>query len=451
MALLIRGGRVIDPANRVDAVLDVVIERGKVVQVGREAGRKVLGPGGKAGEGVEVVEAEGLAVCPGFIDLHVHLREPGQEYKETIATGTRAAARGGFASVCCMPNTEPPNDTRAVTDYILERAERDGLVNVFPVGCITRGRKGEELAEIGELVEAGCVGLSDDGSPVMDSLVMRRAMEYASMFHIPVMPHCEDAALSHGGVVHEGRVATELGLRGIPSAAEAAMVARDLLLAELTGCPLHILHVSAADSVRLIREAKARGVRVTCEATPHHFTLTEEAVRGFRVAAKMNPPLRSAEDRQAIRDGLADGTIDAIATDHAPHALVDTEVEFDYAAFGIVGLETAVGLVLTELVGQGLLSLSDALAKLTVNPARILRLPGKGHLGVGAEADLTLLDLGRAWEVDPAAFASKGRNSPFPGWRLTGKPVGTIVDGRVAWWEGATPSSRPAAEGGARA
>ena len=451
MKLVIRGGRVVDPANRVDAILDVVIENGKVVQVGRDAGRRLAGPGGKGGGEVEVVEAEGLVVCPGFIDLHVHLREPGQEYKETIASGTRAAARGGFASVCCMPNTEPPNDTRSVTDYILERAERDGLVNVFPVGCISRGRKGEELAEIGELVEAGCIGLSDDGSPVMDSLVMRRAMEYASMFNIPVMPHSEDAALAHGGVIHEGRVATELGLRGIPSAAEAVMVARDLLLAELTGCHLHVLHVSAAESVRLIREAKARGVRVTCEATPHHFTLTEEAVRGFRVAAKMNPPLRAAEDLQAIREGRADGTIDAIATDHAPHALVDTEVEFDYAAFGIVGLETAVGLVLTELVGKGALGLADAVAKLTINPARIVRLPGKGHLGVGAEADVTLLDLGREWQVEVTGFSSKGRNSPFQGWRLTGKPVGTIVDGRVVWSEAAAPADRPAGESGPRA
>ncbi len=371
-------------------------------------------------------------MCPGLIDMHVHLRQPGREDKETIATGTLAAARGGFTAVCSMPNTDPVNDTRSVTEFILDTAKREGAVQVYPVGAITKGLRGEELAEIGELFEAGCVALSDDGHPVMNAELMRRAMEYAAMFDLPVIPHSEDLHLSGRGVVHEGLVATELGLRGIPSASEAAMVARDLLLAELTGVRLHIAHVSAAESVRLIREAKARGAHVSCEVTPHHFTLTEEAIRGFDTNAKMNPPLRSEADRQALLDGLRDGTIDVIATDHAPHTAQEKEQEFDLAPFGVIGLETALALAVNTLVGPGGLTLNEAIAKLTSEPARILKLQ-KGRIAEGGDADLTILDLNREWSVDASIFASKSRNTPFQGWRLKGGAVATLVAGKVVW------------------
>jgi dihydroorotase len=380
------------------------------------------------------LDASGLVVCPGFVDLHAHFREPGQEYKETIATGTRAAARGGFTSVCSMPNTDPPNDNRSVTEFILDQAKREGIVNVFPIGAITKALKGEELAEIGELYEAGCVAISDDGCPVMNAELMRRALEYATMFNLPVVNHCEDLNLSGKGVVHEGVVSTELGLRGIPWAAEAIMVARDLLLAQLTGGRLHIAHVSAAESVRLIREAKSRGVNVTCEATPHHFTLTEEVIRSFSPNTKVNPPLRSLADVAAVREGLKDGTIDAIATDHAPHALYEKEQEFDAAPFGIVGLETALGLTVTSLIEPGVLTLQEAIAKLTWNPARIFSLP-KGRLNLGADADITIFDPEREWTVDVNHFASKGRNSPFHGFKLKGQVVATLVGGRFVWGE----------------
>jgi dihydroorotase len=367
-----------------------------------------------------------------LIDMHVHLRQPGREDKETIASGTMAAARGGFTAVCCMPNTDPVNDTRSVTEFILDTAKREGAVQVYPVGAITKGLKGEELAEIGELSEAGCVAISDDGRPVMNAELMRRAMEYATMFDLPVIQHSEDLHLSGRGVVHEGFVSTELGLRGIPSASEAAMVARDLLLAELTGARLHIAHVSAAESVRLIREAKTRGVQVSCETTPHHITLTEEAVRGFNTNAKMNPPLRSEADRQALLDGLRDGTIDVIATDHAPHTVQEKEQEFDPAPCGVIGLETALAVTLTTLVASGVLSLSGAIAKLSSEPARILKLP-KGQIAEGADADLTIIDPTREWEVDAGAFASKSRNTPFHGWRLKGQTVATFVAGKIVW------------------
>jgi dihydroorotase len=378
------------------------------------------------------MDAAGLVVCPGLIDMHVHLRQPGREDKETIATGTLAAARGGFTAVCCMPNTDPVNDTRSVTEFILDTAKREGAVHVYPVGAISKGLRGEELAEIGELFESGCVAVSDDGRPVMNAELMRRAMEYAGMFDLPVISHCEDLHLSGKGVVHEGIVSTELGLCGIPSTSEAAMVARDILLAELTGGRLHVAHVSAAESVRLIREAKARGVRVSCEATPHHFALTEEAVRGFDTNAKMNPPLRSESDRQAILAGLRDGTIDVIATDHAPHTAQEKEQEFDVAPFGVIGSETALALTLSTLVASGTLSLNQAIAKLTSEPARILKLP-KGRIAEGADADLTIFDPDREWTVDTSGFASKSRNTPFHGWRLKGGTVATIVAGKVVW------------------
>jgi len=444
MRILIAGGRVIDPASGVDEVVDLLIEDGRIIRIQKN------GPGsgfqvpskGKAERGKtraepglqvdRVMDAAGLVVCPGLIDMHVHLRQPGREDKETIATGTLAAARGGFTAVCCMPNTDPVNDTRSVTEFILDTAKREGAVHVYPVGAISKGLRGEELAEIGELFESGCVAVSDDGRPVMNAELMRRAMEYAGMFDLPVISHCEDLHLSGKGVVHEGIVSTELGLCGIPSTSEAAMVARDLLLAELTGGRLHVAHVSAAESVRLIREAKARGVRVSCEATPHHFALTEEAVRGFDTNAKMNPPLRSESDRQAILAGLRDGTIDVIATDHAPHTAQEKEQEFDAAPFGVIGSETALALTLSTLVASGTLSLNQAIAKLTSEPARILKLP-KGRIAEGADADLTIFDPDREWTVDTSGFASKSRNTPFHGWRLKGGTVATIVAGKVVW------------------
>jgi dihydroorotase len=444
MRILIAGGRVIDPAAGLDEVLDLLLEDGRIVRIGRGlAAAKVQAPkrgrsekgtkGGSSDVAVDrVMDATGLVVCPGLIDMHVHLRQPGREDKETIATGTLAAARGGFTAVCCMPNTDPVNDTRSVTDFIRDTAKREGVVQVYPVGAITKGLKGEELAEIGELFEAGCVAISDDGRPVMDAGLMRRAMEYAAMFDLTVIAHCEELRLSGGGVVHEGVVATELGLRGIPSASEAVMVARDLLLAELTGARLHIAHVSAAESVRLIREAKSRGVRVSCEASPHHFTLTEEAARGFNTCAKMNPPLRAESDRQALIEGLRDGTIDVIATDHAPHSVQEKEQEFDLAPFGVVGLETALALTLTTLVAPGSLSLNQAIARLTTEPARVLKLP-KGRIVEGGDADLTIFDPNREWTVSASEFASKSRNTPFDGWQLKGQAVATVVGGKVVW------------------
>ncbi len=445
MRILIKGGRVIDPANAVDEILDLLIEDGKIIQMSRNVsgdtlhstGRGKSSKGSKSptngiGSIDRVMDATGLVVCPGLIDMHVHLRQPGHEDKETIASGTMAAARGGFTAVCCMPNTDPINDTRAVTEFILDAAKREGAVQVYPVGAITKGLKGEELAEIGELFEAGCVAISDDGRPVMSAELMRRAMEYAAMFDLPVIQHSEDLHLSGRGVVHEGFVSTDLGLRGIPSASEAVMVARDILLAELTGARLHIAHVSAAESVRLIREAKARGVRVSCEVTPHHLALTEEGVRGFSTNAKMNPPLRSEADRQALLEGLRDGAIDVIATDHAPHTVQEKEQEFDQAPFGVIGLETALAVTLTTLVHPGVLTLSQAMGKLTSEPARILKLP-KGRIAEGADADLTIFDLTREWEVDAGAFASKSRNTPFHGWRLKGQTVATLVAGKVVW------------------
>jgi dihydroorotase len=385
--------------------------------------------------GTPVVDATGRVVVPGLIDMHVHLREPGQEYKETVASGTRAAAAGGFTAVAAMANTQPVNDTRAVTDYVLTEARARGVVRVYPIGAVTRGLGGSELAELGELAEAGCVAYSDDGRPVMHSGLLRRALEYAQAFGKPIISHAEDLHLSEGGVMHEGFVSTDLGLRGIPGAAEEVMVARDIALAELTGTPIHIAHVSTAAAVRLLREAKARGVAVTGEVTPHHLVLTDEALRTYDPNAKMAPPLRSKRDVEACREGLADGTLDAIATDHAPHALTDKEVELDHAANGIVGLETAVGLCLTHLVRERVLNLATLITRLTVGPARILDLPG-GTLTPGAPGDVTVLDLDRSHTVEPARFQSKGRNTPFGGLTLVGLPVLTVVGGQVVMQDG---------------
>ncbi len=424
MRILIKGGWVIDP-SRVNGLADVLIEAGKIAAVGER-----LTPGHGPAP-LTVIDASGKLVLPGFVDLHVHLREPGFEYKETIATGTAAALAGGFTSVCCMPNTHPVNDNQAITEFILEQARVAGNARVFPVGAITKGSEGKELAEICELRDAGCVAISDDGQPVMNSLVMRRAMEYALAFDLPVVDHCEDLHLSEGGCMNEGIVSTQLGLPGSPAAAEDVMVARNLALAQLTGARLHLAHVSTEGSVRLVREAKARGVRVTAEACPHHFTLTEEAVRGFDTHAKMNPPLRTWQDVQAVKEGLRDGAIDAIATDHAPHAAQEKQQEFAAAPNGIVGLETALPLTLA-LVEESILTLESAVAKLTTEPARAFGLP-KGSLAPGVDADVVLVDPKAQWEVDPTRFRSKGRNTPFAGWTVKGRVLTTLVGGRVVY------------------
>ncbi len=419
-SILIKNGRVIDPANKIDAVMDIFIDDGKIIEIGNSLAthRSPL---------TTIIDASNKIVVPGLIDIHVHLREPGYEYKETIKTGTEAASAGGFTTIACMPNTKPVNDNQSITDFILDKAKKDGIVNVYPVGAITKGLKGEELSEIGELKSAGVVAITDDGRPVMNSELMRRAMEYASMFDLPVLSHCEDLQLSEGGVMNEGFVSTELGLKGIPNAAEIVMAARDIALAELTGARLHIAHVSAAGSIMLIRDAKKRGLKVTCETAPHYFTLTDKDVSDYNTNAKINPPLRSEDDLKAIREGLKDGTIDAIATDHAPHEASEKDVEFDKAPFGIIGLETALPLTL-KLVEDGILSLNDAIAKLTINPARILGL-NKGTLSVGADADITIIDPEEEWLIDVTKFKSKGKNSPFHGWKVKGRVEMVIVNG----------------------
>ncbi len=421
-SLLIRGGRVIDPASGFDGPCDIEIVAGKIAA--RAAGLK---PSATA----EVMDASGLVVCPGFVDLHTHVREPGYEYKETIKTATESAAAGGFTTICAMPNTNPVNDTRAVTELVLDVARREGVVHVRPVGAVTKGSQGEELAEIGELVEAGCVAISDDGRPVTSSLLMRRALEYTLAFGVPVIDHCEDLTLSGGGVMHEGKVSAMLGLKGVPAAAESVMVARDIALAELTGGRLHLAHMSCAASVRMIRDAKARGVRVTAEACPHHFSLTDEAVIGFRADAKMNPPLRTREDVLAVIEGLADGTIDAIATDHAPHAPEEKSWPLADAPFGVVGLETAFPLAMALTV-DGRLTSAQVIGLLTAKPAAVMGLDC-GTLAVNARADVTIVDPGAEWVVDPGQFRSKSRNTPFAGWKMRGRVVATVVDGRVVY------------------
>jgi dihydroorotase len=450
-SLLLTGGRVVDPASHFDSQADVLILDGKISAVGRNI---------SAPAGVEQFDARGKIVSPGLIDLHVHLREPGQTAKENIATGTAAAARGGFTSVVCMPNTSPPIDNAGTVALIRERAKTEGVVNVFVTGAISKGLAGEELAPIGGLKKAGIVAITDDGHCVQNNDLMRRACEDAKMFDLPVMDHCQDYSLVTDGVMHEGYWNVALGLRGWPAAGEEMIVARNILLAELTGAKIHCQHLSAAGSVALIREAKKRGVPISGEACPHHFTLTDSAVAGsekfwagdgkslstfnphltsfawppYDTHFKMNPPLRSAADRSAILDGLADGTIEILASDHAPHCDYEKEVEFDYAPFGITGLETELALSLMQLVHSGRLSLPDMVAKFTVNPARLLNL-NKGTLGVGADADVTVFDPERKWTLTPEDSASKSKNSPFFGWTLKGKAVATIVGGRKAFVE----------------
>ncbi len=420
MNLLIKGGRVIDPSLGIDETLDVLVADGKV---------KELGTGLKAPAGAEIIDATGLIVTPGLIDMHVHLRDPGLEYKEDIVTGTRAAAAGGFTSVACMPNTKPVNDSKAVTSYIVATAKAEGFVNVFPVGSITQGSKGDALAEMGDLKEAGCVAVSDDGRPVTSSELMRRALEYAKGMGIMVISHAEDLSLVGEGVMNEGFVSTELGLKGIPWAAEDVATARDVYLAEFTNSPLHIAHVSTRGALRIIRNAKARGVKVTCETAPHYFSLTDDAVRGYNTNAKMNPPLRTADDVAAVKEALKDGTIDAIATDHAPHHLDEKDVEFNVALNGIIGLETSLPLSL-KLVEEGVVTLPALVEKMSCNPAAILGID-RGTLRQGAIADVTVIDPNATWTVEADNLASKSKNSPFLGWEMKGAAAYTIVSGRV--------------------
>ncbi len=420
---LIRGGRVIDPSRGTDGIADVLLSEGRIEAVGRNIAQ---------GDGVEMVDAAGKVVAPGLIDLHVHLREPGQEELETVASGAMAAAAGGFTAVCAMPNTDPVTDNQAAVGFIVSQARRAGKARVYPIGAISLGQKGQQLAEFGELVGAGAVAVSDDGKPVVSSHLMRTALEYAKTFGIPVADHCEDPTLADGGAMHEGLVSTRLGLKGIPAAAEEIMVARDIILAELTGGHVHLCHMSTRGSVELIRRAKEKGLRVTAEACPHHFSLTHERCEGYDTNAKMNPPLREAEDREAIRQALHDGTIDVIATDHAPHHYDAKEREFDDAPNGIIGLETALGLAITELVDGGVLTLPEMLARMSTTPARIFGLPG-GTLAVGAPADVVVFDPTAEWVVQPNAFYSKSRNTPFTGRRLRGRADLTIVGGEVVF------------------
>ncbi len=421
MKLLIKGGRVIDPANGIDEVTDIFVENGVISEIGINPDL----------EGVEmrIIDATGKVVTPGLVDMHVHLREPGQEYKEDIESGTKAAAVGGVTSVACMPNTDPVVDNEAIVSYIIQKAKDVGYVNVYPVGAISKGLNGKELAEIGSMRFAGAVAISDDGHPVEDSGLMRRAMTYADMFDIPVISHCEVMSLADGSM-NDGDVATSMGLKGISRSAEEVMAARDILVAEAEGKRVHIAHISTRGTVELVRQAKKRGVKVTCETCPHYFSLTEDACIGFNTNAKMNPPLRTQDDVEAIIEGLKDGTIDCIVTDHAPHHVDEKNCEFAVAKNGIVGIETSLGLALKCLVKEGVLTLSELIEKMAVNPSRILGI-NKGTLGEGYAADIIIFDPDKEWTVDVNEFKSKGKNSPYDGWVLNGKPEYVIVGGKI--------------------
>jgi len=425
MQILIKGGRVVDPGN-IDGIADIFIEDGKIVKIQDHDSQQPATSNQQRAS--RTIDATGKIVTPGLIDMHVHLREPGHEYKETIETGCLAAAAGGFTAVCCMPNTNPVNDNSQVTKFIIEKARLADTVRVYPVAAISKGLEGTGLCEYGDLKDTGAVAISDDGRPVTDSQLMRRAMEYAKGFGLMVISHCEDLNLLAGGVMNEGALATRMGLYGIPNACESVMVMRDIALSELTGSPVHIAHVSTMESVRAIRDAKSRGVAVTAETAPHYFTLTEDAVGRYDTNAKMNPPLRSKDDREAIRKGLADGTIDVIATDHAPHSTIEKEVEFDRAANGIIGLETSVSLSL-KLVEEGILKIEELVEKMSTNPARILGL-GNG-LKVGNPADITIIDPDRSYIVDVESFRSISRNTPFNGREVKGKAILTMVGGKI--------------------
>lgn len=422
MDLFIKGGRVIDPSQQIDDTVDILVENGLIKEIGK---------GLNVPAGMEVIDASGKYVVPGLIDMHVHLRDPGLEYKEDIISGTFAAAKGGFTSIVCMPNTKPVIDNKAVAGYIINKANTEGSCNVFPVGSITYGMGGDRLSEMGELKESGCVAVSDDGKPVSNSELMRRALEYANGIGIPVITHSEDLSLVGEGVMNEGITSTEIGLKGIPRIAEDIATARDVMLAEYANAPIHIAHVSTKGSVRIIREAKARGVKVTCETAPHYFTLTDDAVRGYDTNAKMNPPLREADDLAAIKEGLKDGTVDCIATDHAPHHLDEKDVEFDAAMNGIIGLETSLPLSL-KLVENGVLTLNQLIDKMSCKPSNILDLK-RGTLKVGSVADITVINPDTEWIVEKDKLASKSRNSPFLGWKMKGAASATILAGKVVY------------------
>jgi dihydroorotase len=425
MKLLIANGHLIDPTSGQNSGKNILIENGTVTAW--------LGQNESAPENAEVFDATGLIVAPGFIDLHVHLREPGQEHKETIASGCAAAVAGGFTSVCPMPNTSPVNDNAAITRYMIEQAVKAGLANVFPVGAITKSSSGAELAEMGEMKAAGAVAVSDDGRPVPSAGIMRRAMEYAKDFDLPVVDHCEDKSLSSGGVMHEGKLSLLLGLKGMPALAEEIDAVRDVLLAKETGAHIHIAHISTKGAIEIVRRAKNEGINITCEVTPHHFTLTDSVVEGYDTNTKMSPPLRSQEHLEAILEGLRDGTIDAIATDHAPHHADEKALEYDRAPFGITGLETAVGLAFEKLVHSGLIDLKRFVELFSTNPAKIFRLENRGTLKVGSIADITILDPDLKWSYKSSESKSKSKNTPFDNWDFNGAAVATIVGGRIVY------------------
>lgn len=425
MKLLIKGGRVIDPANNLDNVMDILINDGKILKVENNI---------YADECINI-NAEGKIVCPGFIDMHVHLREPGFEYKEDIASGSRAAAAGGFTTICCMPNTDPVIDNAAVVSFVKEKAAKAGLVKVLPIGSITKNEEGSELSEMAELYQAGCVAISDDGQPVKEAGIMRNAMDYARMFGLPVLSHCEEKSLVKNGQMHEGYYSTIYGLKGIPAAAEEIMVAREIILAQLTGAHIHICHASTRGSMDLIREAKKRGIPVTCEATPHHLTLSDELPGSYDADTKVNPPLRSQDDIQALREALLDGTVDCIATDHAPHHKESKDCEYELASFGISGLETAVAVIMNYLVEPGILDMNQMVKLFTTGPANVLGL-SQGQLSQGRDADISIIDPEMVKKVNPADFYSKGKNTPFKGMSLKGWPCMTIVNGELIAEEG---------------
>jgi dihydroorotase len=421
--LLIKNGRVIDPASQIDETLDILIDRGRISEIKPKI----------SGEGSKIIDASRLVVAPGFIDMHVHLREPGQEDKETIKTGSLAAAKGGFTSIACMPNTDPVNDTRSITEFILSEAKRNAVVNVFPVAAVTRGLKGEEITEMPDLQDAGAIAFSDDGHPIENNLVMRRALEYSRLCDAPIIDHCEDRNLSAGGIMHEGTTSIKLGIKGIPAASEEILVARDIILARETKARIHIAHISVKGAVELLKFAKKQDIKITAEVTPHHLFLTDASLESFDTNLKVNPPLRSEQDVRALIDAIKDGWIDAFATDHAPHTPDEKDVELDKAPFGINGLETAVPLFLDKLVNKNILPLEKFIAMISTNPARILGLENKGKLSVGSDADLTILKLQKEVVVDTGQFLSKSRNCPFNGWKLKGAPVMTIVGGKIVY------------------
>ena len=426
MTIVIKNGRVIDPANGLDEPKDLLIDKGRI--------KALESPGSisfDAGEKPSVIDAKGCVVCPGLIDMHVHFREPGFEYKETITSGCQSAAAGGFTSVAVMPNTNPVNDTRAVTEHILSLARTEGIINVYPIAAITQKLEGERLSEMADLKNAGAIAFSDDGRPVMNNELMRRAFEYSKMFKLPLIQHSEMLDLTEGGCMNEGMVSTELGLKGMPTEAEDIMVYRDIALLEKTGGRLHVAHISSKNSVDLVRQAKSRGLSVTCEVAPHHFTLTDEAVRGYDTNTKMSPPLRAIDDVEAIKEGLQDGTIDIIATDHAPHDIADKQVEYQNACFGIVGLETALPLSL-KLVDEKILSMGDVIKKLTSTPAYIFNLKA-GSLSLGNEADILIFNPNLEYSIDISKFHSKSKNSPFDGWKVKGKVIHTLVRGKTVY------------------